>query len=399
MTLLLAFSLTLLVAVLLSERGHRTVLSATVLFLAVGFMLGPGVTGWVALQPSDPVVKQFARLALFSILFVDAMDFTVHELVGSWRLPSRALLLGMPVTVLLVALLGHWLLGLPWLIALLLGAILSPTDPVFAAALLDRESVPLRLRRLLSIESGLNDGLALPLVMVFLELARQDSMHPLSLLLAVGGGVVIGVALPWIYLRLERLSFFGFHRKDEALGILGVALLLWALQPLLHFNEYLASFAAGVTVATVNRDAARRFSPLGRQVAEAVKLMAILIFGTLLTPALFTHVGGKSYLFAFIVLVAIRPLALALSFLSRRLTRREWLAAAWFGPKGFASVVYALLAYGSVRNGDRLFELVALVTAASMVAHSSTDVLVARTFRQEEQRAAAEGEVPADEQS
>lgn len=395
MTLIIAFGATLIVAVLLSERIHQTVLSTTVLFLGVGFLLGPGVTGWVELKPTDPLVKEFARLALFSILFVEAMDFTVRELAGSWRLPSRALLLGMPLTVLLVALLGHWLLGLPWIIGLLLGAILSPTDPVFAAALLERESVPLRLRRLLSIESGLNDGLALPMVMVLLGLAHHEETHLGWLLLEVVGGVAIGVAVPWLSLRMARWSFFGVRPQVAPLGVLAMAILLWGLQPLLQFNEYLAAFAAGVTVATVNPRAAERFCPLGNHVSEAAKLAAILIFGTLLTPALFHQVSGMGYLFAFLVLVAIRPLALALAFLFSRLTRREWLAAAWFGPKGFASVVYALLAYEAVPHGDRLFQLVALVTAASMVAHSSTDIVVARTFREEEQRRPPGDEVPA----
>jgi NhaP-type Na+/H+ or K+/H+ antiporter len=153
-TLLLAFSAVLLLAVLLSSLAHRTILSTAVVFLLAGFVLGEGLTGVVPVTAGDDVVATLAELALFSVLFTDGMRVGWPDLRSAWKLPGRALVLGLPLTLLVTAGLAHWVAGLGWAESLLLGAVLSPTDPVFAAALVGNERVPQRLRQLLNVESG-----------------------------------------------------------------------------------------------------------------------------------------------------------------------------------------------------------------------------------------------------
>src|SRR5918998_1876078 len=162
------FAVVLLLAVLISELARRSVLSTAVLFLAAGFLAGGGMLGLLPLAADVPVVEGFAELALFSVLFTDGMQAGVRDLARAWRLPARALLLGMPLTMAGTALFGHYVAGLPWTQAWLVGAVLSPTDPVFAAAIVGRSDVPRRLRLLLNVKSGVNDGLALPVVIVLL---------------------------------------------------------------------------------------------------------------------------------------------------------------------------------------------------------------------------------------
>lgn len=163
MIAVLVFAAALLLAVLLSGLAQRTILSTVVLFLAAGFIAGPGMLGWVQLQANDPVVETLIELALVSVLFTDGMHLGVRDLISAWRLPGRALLLSLPLTLLGIALVAHWMVSLSWAESFLVGAVLSPTDPVFAAAIVGREEIPWRLRQLLNVESGLNDGLALPL--------------------------------------------------------------------------------------------------------------------------------------------------------------------------------------------------------------------------------------------
>ncbi len=140
-TLTLAFAVLLMVGVLISERASRTVLSTAVMFLLGGFVLGPGVLGVVPITPGDPVVGVLAQLALFSVLYTDGMKVGLSDLRRAWRLPGRALLLGLPLTLAITALLAYYIVGLPWLPCLLLGAVLAPTDPVFAAAIVGRKEV------------------------------------------------------------------------------------------------------------------------------------------------------------------------------------------------------------------------------------------------------------------
>jgi hypothetical protein len=151
--LLLVYAVTLLVAVLISARAQRTVLSTAVLFLATGITLGEGSLGVIRLQPQDDVVLVLAELALFAVLFTDGLRVGWVQLRGAWRLPGRALLFGLPLTMVLTTMVALLLTDLSVVEALLLGAVLAPTDPVFAAALVGNERVPARLRQMLNVES------------------------------------------------------------------------------------------------------------------------------------------------------------------------------------------------------------------------------------------------------
>ena len=128
----------LFAGVLLSGMAQRTLLSTAVLFLVAGFVLGNGVTGVLPLQPEDGIVVGMAELALFGVLFTDGMRVGFIDLRRAWRLPGRALVLGMPLTFGVTALLAHYVAGLGWAESLLVGAILAPTDPVFASAIVVR---------------------------------------------------------------------------------------------------------------------------------------------------------------------------------------------------------------------------------------------------------------------
>ena len=396
MTAVLVYALSLVVAVLVSSLAQRTVLSTAVLFLASGFLVGDGVLGLVVLRPDDPVVGVLVEIALFTVLFTDGMQAGLRDIASAWRLPGRALLLGLPLTLLAVAAGAHWVVGLPWLQALLVGAALSATDPVLAAALIGHEDVPRRLRHLLNVESGLNDGLALPIVLVLIAvLGRRDS-HLGGLLGEAVLGVVLGIVVPWVVVRLERTRLFGAAPRYEALLVFAIGLLLFAGGSLAHANLFLAAFAGGATVATVSTTMRQAFHEFGEKLTELLKLAALLVFGALMSPSFLAEIPWSGYLFAVLVLVLARPLALAFALLGSELDWREWVAAAWFGPKGFASVVYGLLIlHSAVDGGDLMFHLIALVTVLSVVAHSSTDVLVARWFRRVADEEAGGRQAPA----
>ncbi|WP_026341929.1 cation:proton antiporter [Actinomadura atramentaria] len=147
----------------------------------------------VSVRPGDPLVSELAELALFAVLFTDGMHAAWKDLRGAWRLPGRALGWGLPLTLLITALLARYVVGLGWVESLLIAAILTPTDPVFAAALVGNDRVPPRLRHLLNVESGVNDGLVLPFVVLFLAVARgSDDLH----LGELGGELVPGPPSP-----------------------------------------------------------------------------------------------------------------------------------------------------------------------------------------------------------
>ncbi|PRX43689.1 sodium/proton antiporter (CPA1 family) [Prauserella shujinwangii] len=380
MALALAFGAVLLLSVSLSGLAARTVLSTALLFLLAGALLGPGVFGVVDL--SLDTVSRLADIALFTVLFTDGQRVSVQALREGWRLSGRALLLGMPLIMVGVAVPVHFLAGLDWPTAFLIGAILAPTDPVFASIIVGREDIPLRLRRLLNVESGLNDGLALPFVLLLIAAAAHESAHPLQVAGELALGLLFGVAIPLAISYAWRLRVFSAEPRLQPLGPLAIAVLLYAACHLTHANPYLAAFVAGSTLATLDRTAVRRFHPFGDLLSELAKFGALLVFGALITPDRITDLSWGAWAVAGLAIFLVRPTAILLSMLRTRLSPRERAAAAWFGPKGFASVVYGLHALQSpIPHAEQVFDLVAITIALSIVLHSSTDVPFAKLLR------------------
>lgn len=388
-TLVLVFGISLLVAVLVSGVAARTVLSTSLLFLLAGALVGEGGLGLVALTPDSSIVGALADLALFTVLFVDGTSLRTLSGHGSWKQPARALGIGMPLAFGGVAVLAHYAAGFDWITAMLVGAVLAPTDPVFASAIVGRSDVPARLRRLLSVESGLNDGLALPLVLILISAAGRGSAEHVGIgvvALELLAGLALGIVLPLIAYALMRIPVLGAEPRVQPFGPLAIGILIYAIAHLTAANPYLAAFAGGILVSRLDPDAQEAFSELGEQLAELAKFAALLVFGALLTPALFASIGVGGWIVAVLALVLVRPLSLILSLTgSSGLERKELYAAAWFGPKGFASVVYGLLVlHSGVPQALEVYQLVAVCIGLSIVAHSSTDVPIARLFKVEE---------------
>ncbi len=391
MDLLLVFALVLFAAVLISGLAHRTILSTAVLFLLAGFVLGQGVTGVLHLQPNDNLVVSLAELALFSVLYTDGMRVGFGDLRMAWRLPGRALVLGMPLTFVVTAGLAYFVAGLPWVASMLIGAVLAPTDPVFASAIVGREEVPPKLRSLLNVESGLNDGLALPVVLILLATLGGTDVSGLELAGELALGVAIGVVVPAVAAFLLRSRRTGSTPLYAALEGLSIGLTVLAVSYATHANLFLAAFAAGITIATVAPEVEQTFHEFGELVTELLKLAAILVFGALISPAFLGEIPWTGYVFAVLALLVARPVAIALALLGSKLPLDERAVAAWFGPKGFASVVYGLIVLESgIALSDEVFHLIALVIVASILAHSSTDVPIAHAFARRQEREAAE---------
>jgi NhaP-type Na+/H+ or K+/H+ antiporter len=375
------FGVTLIVATLLSGIAHRTVLSTAVLFLVVGVVAG--LTHVVELEPGAQPVRALASAALVSVLFTDAMHASLPELRRDWRLPVRALGVGLPITLVLTALAARFVVGTSWVESFLVGAALSPTDPVLAAAIVGREEVPARIRHLLNVESGLNDGLALPVVVVLLAVLEHQRSDPLRTALELLAGIALGIAVPIVVMLVRRIPHPTATATYAPLGPVGIVLAVYGIAEATGANPFLAAFAAGSTVATVTPELHREFARFGELVTELLKLAALLAFGALLAgPG--AHLGWTVAAFAVAALVLPRAIGIVVSMIGAHLPAKELATVAWFGPRGFASVVYGLtiLASGVPRHVV-LYELVATTTALSILVQSSSDSLVARRFGDE----------------
>ena len=379
---LLLFGGLLAVVAALSGVMKGTVLSASVLSVALGMALaGAGV---VHVDATDKAIVELIELALILTLFSDGMFVERELLRRHWSPVARALVIAMPITMVLLALAAKALFpDLSWAEAFLLGAVLSPTDPVVTSAVVTSRLVPKAVRHTLNLESGLNDGLALPFVLFFLVLASPGgdaANEGVKLIGEAAFGAVIGVALGVLGGRLHhRLPGGGLTARYEGIYAIGFALFAFGLADVTWGNGLIAAFVCGIAMGATERQVPDGFVEFAENTSAIFQVLTFFVFGGLIVATGFHHSVPPLVLFVLFTLLVARPLAVVLSFLRLRLPRPEKLFISWFGPKGVASMLFALFVLKSqVPNGELIFDIAAVAIIASIAAHGLTDTVGAK---------------------
>jgi sodium/hydrogen antiporter len=380
----------LAVAAALSGLMHGTVLSISVLSVAAGLILAE--TGAIHVDGSDTAVVHLFLLALIVTLFSDGLFVERELLVVHWGPVVRALLIALPLTLVLLALAAKLLFSeLGWAEAFLLGSVLCATDPVVSASVVSSQRVPASVRHALNLESGLNDGLALPFVLVFIILASPGGdagNEAANLLGEVAFGVVLGVLLGLGAGRLtHHLPGGGIVRRYEGIYALGVGLLAYGIADVTFGNGLIAAFVCGIALAAADHDIADDFVVFSENVSSILQVLTFFAFGGLIVSTGFESTVPLLLAFIAFALVIARPVAIALSFVRVSLPAPHRAFIAWFGPKGVSGILFAELVLNSDASDAKLiFETAAFVILASILIHGLTDTLGARWI---ERRAAA----------
>lgn len=423
----LLVGLLLVVMTLTSSFIARVPLSSAILYLAVGVGIGPSGLGLLRLDPlrHAPLLERLTEIAVLISLFTVGLKLELPLRDRRWRIPVQLATGSMLLTVGAITAVGVGLLQLPWGAAVLLGAILAPTDPVLASDVQvsdpgDRD----RLRFGLTGEGGLNDGAAFPLVMLGLG---WMSLHDLGdagrrwwtvdLLWAVLGGLAIGYALgalvgrAILYLRIRRREALG---PDEFM-VLGLIALSYGVALLCHAYGFLAVFAAGLALrrvaaqpaaqAPATDEGAADAAPEARvsgylmesverfnaQLERMAEVAVVLVVGALLATVEF---GAEVLWFVPLLLGVIRPLSVYAGLWGAPVQRNQRRLIAWFGIRGIGSVYYLMYA---ITHGlppalaERLLSLTLAVVVASMVLHGVSVTPLMRRYERRKRRRAAEG--------
>jgi NhaP-type Na+/H+ or K+/H+ antiporter len=374
----------LVLGALLSGLARRSVLSLAAVFVLAGFVLGTGATGVLHFKTDSGLVRDLATVALIVILFRDGLEVDGEMLQNHWRLPLRKLVIAMPITAAIVALLARWLVGLSWTEAFLLGALLSPTDPVLSSGVVTDPRVPRVVRHSLNLESGLNDGLALPAVLALAAALEPGETHFVwwsYVLQDVGFGFVFGLACGFVgSLLLPRTEEGEDHRRtipphQRALYGLGLAFATYGLTVLPpHGNGFIGVFVAAIVIGVRRPDLRRHFAEGAEELVEIVKLGIFALFGSLLTiHGLFSGGWAAVAVVAGTFLLA-RPAGIWVALTGTRLDAATKAFMAWFGPKGVATMAFSLLVLSrDIAAAQQIFDIAALAVFASILLHGLTD--------------------------
>ena len=383
----------IIISALLSGLIERSGLPQVAVFLALGAALGPFGLSLFNISINSVTLRIVAILSLALVLFTDAVSLNIKQVRRHGSLTFRLLGPGTLLTGALIAVAGWWLLSLSIATATILGAALASTDPVLLRGLLRRRDIPDDARLPLQLESGLNDVVLLPVILIALAFLQQGgtlsraSFARLGLelfILGPGAGVLIGlIGVAALDLIRKRL---GVRRDYESLYSLGIAFTAYAAAEAVHAGGFLAAFAAGITIAALDVELCDCFVEYGAVTAEMLLLLTFVLLGSSLVWTAFTVMSGPVLLFTAIAVLIRTPVYL-LTLLRSNVDMRGRLLIAWFGPRGLSSLLLILLpVFAGVPGSDRLFAICSLVVLVSIVLHGGSPMLLARAARKKARR-------------
>lgn len=382
-----------IISALLSGLIERSGVPQVGVLLALGAILGPFGLGLIDPKLDSPMLRVVATLSLALVLFTDALSLSLAEIRRHAKLALLVVGPGTLLSAVLITLAGRLIVGLPWALAAILGAALASTDPVLLRGLMRRPDLPSSTRLALRLESGLNDVVLLPIVLVAMALLGgraldepgAGSRMALQLfLLGPGAGVAIGL-LGVATLDLVRRRL-GVRRDYESLYSLGLCFAAFAAAESVHGSGFLAAFAAGMTISIFDVELCDCFQEYGETTAELALLFTFVLLGSSLIWTGLPVAGGAEWLFALVCLL-VRPLVLLLSLVPARLDRRSLSLIAWYGPRGLSSLLLVLLpVFARTPGSVRLFELCSVVVLLSVVLHGGSLMFARRSTKKQERR-------------
>jgi sodium/hydrogen antiporter len=391
----------------LSARLERFDVTAPITFVVAGLLLTHGPLAFLAVAPSNELIKELAEFTLVLILFSDASRVGFHELRADAGLYLRLLGAALPLTIGLGTLLALAMFsgGNIWL-ALLVGAALAPTDAALGAGMMANPAIPARIRRLINVESGLNDGIATPFVSIAIAGAAtggEIADHgPAAAAAELAVGLLVGVTLGGIGgLLVNAARQRGWIAEGFAGSAgLGLAVCTYASALALHGNGFIAAFVGGLAFGTVRGRRGEPLVPFVEETGALVSLLVWLTFGAVAVAPAVESLTWQIVLYAVLSLTVIRMVPVAVALIGAGLGRATVALVGWFGPRGLASVVFALLALEDLgdRTAHSAVAAITITVMISVVAHGATaDPLAARYARLLARQAGgrADAEMPA----
>ncbi|MBW2707020.1 MAG: cation:proton antiporter [Deltaproteobacteria bacterium] len=380
---------------LVAGRIERAATSGPIVFVAAGLLMGPLGLGWFDGDISRTGLRVLADLTLAVILFIDAANADLAILKRQFRIPSRMLLFSLPGVIFLGTIIAALLFEtLSLFESAILGTMLAATDAALGKAVITNKAVPVQIREGLNIESGLNDGLCVPILFVFIALALGSGVEGGSTMLALklviqelGIGLVVGLGLSAVGTWLLRWCWNQGWVTEiwKQVTVVGLAIACFSVAQSLHGSGYIAAFTGGLLFGFVAKEATHRLVLAAEGTGETLALMTWLVFGATVIGQSVQYFTWEMLVYALLSLTIIRMLPIFLSLTGTGESTASKLFLGWFGPRGLASIVFAIIVVNKGVPAAKFIAMVVVLTVFfSLVAHGVSANPLAKLLGQKE---------------
>lgn len=369
---------------LVSRRLEKSVITPPMAYLAFGLLISSSALGLIQkVNITNEIIKILAEITLSVILFTDASRIQLKLLRREYSLPLRLLGVGLPLTIVFGTVFALLLFPtqLDLWSAAALATILSPTDAALGQAVVNSSRVPTSVRQAINVESGLNDGICLPILLLFVSLAGGESdsaTYWLSFTTEqILFGIAVGLAIGYIGSKsmVKSLQRQWMNHSFEDLAVLGLSILAYTSAEIVGGNGFIAAFTAGLTVGFVGTESLLGcLHEFGEAEGQLLTLISFLLFGAVVVIPSITSADWQVWLYAISSLTVSRMLGVAIALKGLKLQLDSTLFIGWFGPRGIASIVYGLLIVdkGNLPGSQLMFTTMVVTVSISVFAHGLT---------------------------
>lgn len=369
---------------IVSGRLQKTVITAPMVFTLFGLLISSAMLDLAETDIGGELINLIAEFTLILVLFTDASRIDLKLLRREHDIPVRLLAIGLPLTIIAGALVAAVLFNFVTIWeAFILAVILAPTDAALGQAVVSSPKVPVRIRQALNVESGLNDGIALPFLLFFIAAAGASETLATGYWIRVGAGQIIlgpiaGIAVGYLGGKLinwaEEKNWMA--NSFQRLAALGLALLAYSLAEVIGGNGFIAAFCAGLVLGNLFRDVCHRLYEFAEAEGALLMLLTFMIFGAIMVPVGLAHFNWTIALYAVLSLTVIRIIPVAISLIGMKLQTQTIAFLGWFGPRGIASIIYGLLIVEeeALQGRDTIMAVMIVTVLFSILAHGVTAV-------------------------
>ncbi len=381
----------LLAFALVSGRLQGTIVTAPLVFILFGFAIGAGGLGIASVDPGHSAIHFIAEFTLILVLFTDAARIDLGRVKRDHNLPVRMLVIGLPLAILFGTAIATQLFpNFTLWEAALLAALLAPTDAALGQSVVSAKVVPIRIRQAINVESGLNDGIVLPAVLLLAALAGTAAEASGAGdwirfgLLQVTLGPIVGIVVGYLGARLLDLAAEREWASNafQGIGILALAVFTYVAAELIGGNGFIAAFVGGMVFGNTLRHLCTFLFEFMETEGQLLMLITFLVFGAALLPEGLAHANLSVVLYAVLSLTVIRMIPIALSLLGSGVRLPTQLFLGWFGPRGLASILFVLLILeeSAVPHRDELLAITVITVALSALLHGITAAPLANAY-------------------